>query len=100
MAVLDKKNVRYNILSILIYIIGIILIIQLFNLQIIHGQEYLQQANTRLTRESILEASRGSIVDKTGNTLAITEMGFSLELYKSKIETENLNNTILNMINV
>lgn len=73
---------------------------QLFNLQIIHGEEYAEQSNTRLTRESILEASRGSIVDKTGNSLAITEMGFSLELYKSKIENEDLNNTILNMISV
>jgi len=87
-------------LSTIVYIFGIILFLQLFNLQIIHGSEYAEQSNTRLTRESILEASRGSIVDKTGNTLAITEMGFSLELYKSKIETENLNNTILNMINV
>ena len=78
----------------------IILFIQLFNLQIIHGEEYAEESNTRLTRESILEASRGQIVDKTGNTLAITEMNFSLELYKSKIETEDLNNTILNMIYV
>lgn len=87
-------------LSTFVYIFGIILFIQLFNLQIIHGEEYAEESNTRLTRESILEASRGSIVDKTGNTLAITEMGFSLELYKSKIETEDLNNIILNMINL
>lgn len=87
-------------LSTIVYIFGIILFLQLFNLQIIHGNEYAEESNTRLTRESILEASRGSIVDKTGNSLAITEMGFSLELYKSKIETEELNNTILNMINL
>lgn len=87
-------------LSTIVYIFGIILFLQLFNLQIIHGNEYAEESNTRLTRESILEASRGSIVDKTGNNLAITEMGFSLELYKSKIETEDLNNTILNMINL
>lgn len=87
-------------LSTIVYIFGIILFLQLFNLQIIHGEEYAEESNTRLTRESILEASRGAIVDKTGNTLAITEMGFSLELYKSKIENEDLNNTIINMINV
>lgn len=87
-------------LSTIVYILGIILFVQLFNLQIIHGEEYAEESNTRLTRESILEASRGAIVDKTGNNLAITEMGFSLELYKSKIEVEDLNNTILNMINL
>ena len=84
----------------MVYIFGIILFVQLFNLQIIHGEEYAQESNTRLTRESVLEASRGAIVDKTGNSLAITEMGFSLELYKSKIGTEDLNKTILNMINL
>jgi len=87
-------------LSTIVYIFGIILFLQLFNLQIIHGEEYAEESNTRLTRETVLEASRGSIVDKTGNSLAITEMGFSLELFKSKIETEDLNSTILNMINV
>jgi len=95
-----KTNFRFNILSTIIYIIGIILFLQLFNLQIMHGEEYAEESNTRLTRESTLEASRGSIVDKTGNALAITEMGFSLELFKSKIENEDLNNAILNMINL
>jgi len=57
-----------------VYIFGIILFIQLFNLQIIHGSEYAEQSNTRLTRESILEASRGALEDKTGNKLAISEM--------------------------
>lgn len=87
-------------LSTIVYIFGIILFIQLFNLQIIHGSEYAEESNTKLTRESVLEASRGAIVDKTGNNLAITEMGFSLELYKTKIENEDLNSTILDTINL
>jgi len=100
LAVLDKKNVRYNILSILIYIIGIILIIQLFNLQIIHGQEYLQQANTRLTRETTIKAARGNIYDSNGILLAGNQIKYSLKIYKSKIEEESLNITILNTINI
>ncbi len=47
-------RLRYNILTVFTYIIGIILLIQLFNLQIIHGAEYRQTSNTRLTRESVL----------------------------------------------
>ena len=79
----ENINLRFNILTLLIYIIGIILIIQLFNLQIIKGEDYRNQSNTRLSRESKLEASRGKILDKTGNILASTKMGFSIELYKS-----------------
>ena len=47
-------NLRFNVLTILIYIVGIILIVKLFSLQIIHGAEYREQSNTRLTRESTL----------------------------------------------
>ncbi len=98
MASLDKKNVRYNILYILVYIVGIILIFQLFNLQIVHGEEYLQIANSRLTRETKIRAARGNILDCNGNVLAGNEIKYSLKIYKSKIDEQNLNTTILNAI--
>ena len=100
MASLDKKNVRYNILSIVVYIIGIILIVQLFNLQIVHGEEYLETANSRLTRETTIKAARGNILDCNGNILAGNQIRYSLKIYKSKIDETNLNRTILNTVNI
>ena len=93
-------NLRFNTLTIFTYIIGIILIVRLFSLQIVHGAEYREQSNTRLTRESTLEASRGAILDKTGIPLVTSKMAFSLEMYKSKVDTDTLNTSILNMIQV
>ncbi len=93
-------NLRFNILTVLVYIVGIILIAKLFSLQIVHGAEYREQSNTRLTRESTLEASRGAILDKTGTPLVTSKMEFSLEMYKSKVDTDTLNQAILNMIQV
>lgn len=93
-------NLRFNVLTVLIYIIGILLIAKLFSLQIVHGAEYREQSNTRLTRESVLEASRGAILDKTGTELVTSNMEFTLEMYKSKVDTKDLNTSILNMINV
>ncbi len=93
-------NLRFNIVTILTYLIGIVLMVQLFNLQIVHGNEYRERSNTRLTRESVLEAARGQILDKTGNVLVSSQMCFSLELYKSKVDNETLNDTILRMVNV
>lgn len=97
---LDKKNIRYNIMSMLIYVIGIIIIVKLFTLQIVNGKEYLEKSNSRLTRETTIKASRGNIVDCNNNVLVGTKIRYSLELYKSKIETEELNNTILRTINI
>lgn len=100
--IINKKNInfRYNIMTIFTYVIGIILIIQLFNLQIIHGAQYREQSNTRLTRESSLEAARGEILDRSGNILVTSNQKFNLELYKSKIDTQTLNETILKIIDL
>ncbi|MBP3255375.1 MAG: hypothetical protein J6M60_02660 [Clostridia bacterium] len=97
----DKKiKLRYNIVSTLIYGVGIILLVQLFNLQIVKGAEYREKSNTRLTRETTLEAARGNILDQSGNKLATTSLGYSLELYKTKVDNEILNNTLLKITEI
>lgn len=95
-----QEKLRYNIVSTFVYIIGIVLLLQLFNLQIIHGSEYREQSNTRLTRESVLEAARGNISDQSGNKLATTTLGSSLQLYKTKIDNSTLNKTLLKITQI
>lgn len=96
----ENTNFRFNVLTVLVYIIGIILIVKLFELQIVKGVEYREISNTRLSRESVLEASRGEILDRSGNVLATTTSSFSIELYKTKIDNQSLNNCILNLIDL
>lgn len=95
-----REKLRYNIASACVYIMGIILLLQLFNLQIVKGEEYREQSNTRLSRESVLQAARGDILDQSGNKLATTKSGYSLKLYKTKIDDETLNETLLKIINI
>ena len=99
---IKNKNfsIRYNLATTIVYIIGIVLLVQLFNLQIVNGAEYREQSNTRLTRESILEAARGDITDHTGNKLATTKLGYNVELYKTKVTTNELNQSLLKLINI
>ena len=93
-----NEKLRYNIITIMIYLVGVILLIQLFNLQVVHGEEYRETSNTRLSRESTLKAARGDITDALGNKLVTTKTGFSLELYKTKVDNQTFNTTILNLI--
>jgi len=93
-------NLRYNMLTVLVYFVGIILIIQLFNLQIINGAKYRESSNARLTRESVIEAARGNIEDRNNTILATTRTGYSVELYKTKSSNEQLNEVILKIINL
>ncbi|MCR5145922.1 MAG: penicillin-binding protein 2 [Clostridia bacterium] len=95
-----KSRIKYNIITLIVYILGIILLIQLFNLQIIKGEDYRNQSNTRLTRESVLKAARGNILDRTGNAIVSNTMGFRLDLYKTKVDNQTLNETILKIINI
>ena len=91
-------NLRYNLLTVLVYLIGIVLIFQLFNLQIINGAKYRETSNARLTRESIIEAARGNIEDRNNTILATTKTGYSVELYKTKNSNEQLNEVILKIV--
>jgi penicillin-binding protein 2 len=96
----QKENLRYNLLTMFIYIVGIILIVQLFSFQIIHGKEYRETSNNRLTRETTITAARGQILDTSGRTLVGNKMSFRVELYKTKIEYDTLNQTILKLLNL
>ena len=95
-----NDRIRYNILTTIIYIIGIILLIQLFNLQIVHGEEYRETSNSRLTRESVVRAARGNIKDRMGIELVRTETGYSVEIYSTKVNDEELNNSIKRFVEI
>ena len=92
---IERTNFRFNILTTLIYIAGILLIIQLFNLQIIHGKEYRETSNVRLSKEVTVEAARGKILDRTGKILADTQIGFNVDLYKTKAKEEDIKSALL-----
>ena len=48
----NKKNgkIRYNIVIVLIYLVGAILLWRLFDLQIVHGEEYRESKALRHRR--------------------------------------------------
>ena len=96
----EQINLRFNIIAILVYAIGIILIAQLFNLQIVNGESYREQSNTRLSRVIKIDSSRGSILDRSGNELAGVRAVNNIELIKTNISDEDLNKCILNLVNL
>lgn len=91
----DKKIIRYNLTITLVYIIGIVLLVRLFQLQIVDGADYREQSNTRLTRETEIKAARGNICDSSGNKLVSTTIEYNVEIHKTKISNSTLNNSLL-----
>ena len=91
----DVTKTRYNLTTALVYIIGIVLLLRLFDLQIINGRAYREESNTRLTRETVLKAARGNILASGGEKLVSTGIQHNVEIYKTKIDDQTLNATLL-----
>lgn len=96
----EKLEDRFLILNIVCILVGAILIVTLFNLQIINGQEYRERSTKRLLREEEIEAPRGEIYDRNGILLATNKLSFDVDLYKTKVEDERLNTILLKLISI
>lgn len=71
---------RIFILLFGIVVLFIILILRLFYLQIIHGEEYDQKLTTSVLRNVNLPASRGEIYDRYGRPLAVNQVAYSIQI--------------------
>ena len=91
---------RIFILNLFIVLGGIILIIQLFNLQIVNGSDYRKQSENRTSRKVTVVAPRGEILDRHGDIFATNRDGYNVLMYKQTMSTKERNELILNLVNL
>ena len=96
----EKLNNRYLILSLGFIVFGFIIIFRLFNLQIVEGAKYNADSQKRVLKESVIEASRGKILDRHGVPIAINKQGFAVQIVKTGISTSELNEMLLNLVGI
>lgn len=93
---------RVFFLGLIFVCLAFVLFYRLFSLQIIHGQEYLENFELSIQKERTLAATRGNIYDRDGNLLAYNELAYSVtieDVYKSgSSKNKNLNATIYKAI--
>ncbi|MCM1125049.1 MAG: penicillin-binding transpeptidase domain-containing protein [Lachnospiraceae bacterium] len=93
---------RVFVLIILMICIGGIMIHRVFDLQIVHGEEYLNSFEMKIRKERTIKGSRGCIYDRNGNLLAYNELAHSVaieDVYESgRYKDLNLNTTIYKLI--
>lgn len=61
-------------------LLSALLIQRIFSLQIIHGQEYVDNFSIQTTKTRTLKSTRGNILDRNGNVLASNELSYSVTL--------------------
>ena len=86
----NGKTDRYVLLISAIVLLFIVIVIKLFDLQIIKADYYGQQADNRLMRNVSISAPRGDILDRHGRPIVTSKEGFSVVLYKEYIKDEDL----------
>jgi len=96
----ENRDIRILILNCIMIIIGVIFVIQLFNLQIVNGEEYRLEAQERVVRKRQVAAPRGEILDRYGEILATNREGFNVMLYKTRLENSERNEMLLKMVQV
>lgn len=93
----DRKS-RFIIFSIIIGILTIAIIVRLFLMQIVSGDEFYRMAQSRQLTTSVIKAPRGDILDRYGKPMVTNKTGYCLQLQKTDLSNDELNNMLLRLI--
>ncbi len=94
---MDNNLPRYRLLIIagIFVIAAFIMIGKLYQMQILHGDEYSTQSSRKINHQFEIEAPRGNIYDANGELLAYNRECSDLYITKAYSSTEELNASLL-----
>ena len=94
---------RLFLLCVVLILLFSILLHRVFVLQVVNGEEYLDNYTLLIRKERITSGTRGSIYDRNGKLLAYNELSYSITIedngvYESTEEKNRLMNQELNTV--
>lgn len=93
---------RLTVFTIVFLILGGVLIYRCFDLQIVHGEEYLEDFVLQTEKTRDISSTRGNIYDRNGNLLAYNELAYSVKIEdvfeSGKSKNGKLNDMIMRLI--
>lgn len=93
---------RLTLFTLFFLILGGILTYRCFDLQIVHGEEYLEDFVLQIEKTRDIASTRGNIYDRNGNIMAYNELAYSVKIEdvfeSGKKKNANLNDTIMKLI--
>ena len=95
---IKKIQLKRTTVVILVFIVmAFILIRQVFELQIIQGENYISEFENRITKTRVLKSTRGNIYDRNGEMVASNILSYSLTFEDNgSYETTREKNLTLN----
>ncbi len=103
-SVLNMITSRIFVLFLVFFALFGILVYRLFDLQIVHGSEYLDNFKLTIRKERTIPSTRGNIYDCNGELLAYNELAYSVtieDVFESGSgKNKRLNETISTLIDM
>lgn len=90
---------RVFVVIIIFCILSAVLVGRLFDLQIVNGQQYLDDYTLQIQKTRTTQGTRGNIYDRNGNLLAYNELAYSVTIEDNYSETEDKNEELNKEIN-
>ncbi|MBR5942265.1 MAG: penicillin-binding protein 2 [Clostridia bacterium] len=99
---MDKRSKRLKtlILGAFWCLVVIVYIVRLMNLQLVHGDEYLETATKRSYKTQTTVAVRGEILDSDGEPIVTNRMGLSVTIDMAYISKGQENETCSKLIDI
>ncbi len=86
---------RFTLLLIVYVVLIVVLVQRLFIMQIINGQDYLNNFKLTIKKETTLKSTRGNIYDRNGNLLAYNKLAYAVTI-EDNFESGKKKNALLN----
>ena len=77
---INSTNCRIYVLLLVIFLLSSLLTARLFYLQIINGEETLEEFTLKIQKERTINSSRGKIYDRNGVLLAYNELAYNVTI--------------------
>ena len=97
---MDGKQFRWRVRSIVgvLFVILILFAWVLYDLQYVHGADYLAQSRRKIAKTETVEAARGKILDRYGRVLVTNRESYNVSLDTSFMEDTNA--TLLKLLDI
>lgn len=92
-----KQGLRTAVLLCLLLAVFAVYGLELYQVQVVQGAAYLQALDAGTTKEQIIPAARGEILDRNGEPLSINTTGYQVVLDRVYLPREEQNRIILEL---
>ncbi|MDO5303443.1 MAG: penicillin-binding transpeptidase domain-containing protein [Clostridia bacterium] len=92
-------NTRYQQIVVVCVLLMFILCVRLFVVTVLQHDRWTDEASEQNTKAVYTSAPRGNIYDRNGNVLATSKQVFTVNFNASALETEEINESALILIN-